>query len=130
MRRSEKLKLPAPNAYFKDMKAKPQKASNQSKDEKFCSFVEHARWESMKTKGPGQYADKVSYKLTSPRIKHPVFWKESDKQKKNDSRIERITRDKTSLSPGMYEDTKAFYGTQVKSLKYGQGTDKRVPFTD
>ena len=45
MRRSEKLKLPAPNHYFKEPQAKPQKASSGPKGDKFLSFVEHARWE-------------------------------------------------------------------------------------
>ena len=53
MRRSEKLKFPSPNAYFKDVKAKPQKPSSCAKDQKCCRFIEHARWEAAKTKGPG-----------------------------------------------------------------------------
>ena len=130
MRRSEKLKLPAPNYYFKDQKAKPLKATSCAKGDKFCGFVEHARWEAGRTKGPGQYHDKVSYKLTTPREFEAVYHKESEKQAKKDSRIEKIQKDRASLSPGQYEDTKAFFGTQVKNLKYGTCKDQRIPFTD
>ena len=59
-----------------------------------------------------------------------MYHKESEKQAKKDSRIEKIQKDRASLSPGQYEDTKAFFGTQVKNLKYGTCKDQRIPFTD
>ena len=79
MKRADKYKLPAPNHYFKDVKPKPSKATSCAKDEKFCGFVEHARWEAAKTKGPGQYFDKISYKLVSPRCRPPMYYKASEK---------------------------------------------------
>ena len=43
---AKKKGIPAPNAYFKDLKPDPGAKSSVSKGPKYCGFIEHAKWES------------------------------------------------------------------------------------
>ena len=127
---AKKKNIPGPGLY----KAKGycgngvSKAKSGSKEQKFNSFVEHARWKSTQSPGPGNRSDKISHRVIEPRQKAAVMWKEPEKNKHD--RFAKIAIDKKTPAMGDYDVTKAFNRTQTRSQNIFASKCKRDSFID
>ena len=104
------------------------KLKSGSKGEKFNSFIEHAKWKSTQSPGPGNRNDKISHRVIEPRSKAAVMWKEPANNKHD--RFAKIPVDKKTPAMGDYDVTKAFNNTQTRALNSGKFVSRRESFVD
>lgn len=125
----------APNTYFKDGQGLiciggniKRATSNASTSEKSCAHIDDAKWHGQQTGFGFKY--NISYKVPDPNERMAKIWKESDKARMNDNRIDSIKRDKSKPAPGDYDCSKAFKLTRNSIPNYSQSKSPKVTFTE
>ena len=122
--------MPAPGAYkYAEYigKVNAAKAKSGSKEEKFNSFIEHAKWKAQQVPGPSKRNDKM-HSMIEPRSRPAIFFKEDPNGK--DDRFKKIVIDKKAVAPGDYNVIEAYKATQTRSLKMYTAKAKKDSFID
>lgn len=87
----------------------PHNKNSAGVEQKFCGFIDSAVWTGNQT--PFAQYDKnssINYKQVDKKPRMAQIWKESDKAKVKDSRMEKLVKDKTKPAPGDYLVDKAY----------------------
>jgi hypothetical protein len=94
-------KQPGPTSYeFKKYIGTRKFANASRQGEKTCCFIDDAKWMGKQTPG---HTYKISFSVTDVKPKAVRIVNQSERQKKQDNRLERLTKDKSYPSPGDYD---------------------------
>lgn len=99
---------------------------NRSNSQKFCGFIEEAKFRAFATPGIGPKFN-PQFTVVDKKLQYPKIYEENPNSK--DKRLDKLVVNKNEPGPGDYDSLGSWKNTKG-NIRYKFGNDKLVSFTD